>query len=219
MKHNLSIPITYQHEIYSNELDQFDRVFLLLHGYSLDGEFMLKKLREHLPQNALILAPNGPFLVPVKDKNKDAFLPRYAWYFFDPYQKSFYINYEPAAHYLTSVLKHFNPQKKPVTIIGYSQGGYLAPKVAEVESCVDSVIGMACVFRRSKFSYRIGVQYHQIHGTNDSIVDYKGALKEFKSLKEEGGQQVGDFITLPNTGHRLQSPYIQSLKKIIQEKI
>ena len=217
MKQSLSLSITYQHEIHTNQCKKFDRVFLLLHGYSLDGEFMFKKLSQHLPANSLIIAPNGPFFIPIKNKHDDQYLARFAWYFFDPYKKSFYINYVPAAQYLQNVLEFYNPKKLPVTVIGYSQGGYLAPKLAELEKSVDSIIGIACVFRNDRFQYRSEVQYHQIHGIDDGIVEHTGAHEEFLTLQARGN--TGDFISLNDVGHRLQMEHIESLKHIIQEKI
>lgn len=217
MKQSLELSITHHHDIYTNDLKQFKRVFLLLHGYSLDGDFMMSKLSHIFPENSLIIAPNGPFLIPVKMKSKDEFQAKFAWYFFDPYKKSFYINYLPGAHYIKNILEHYNPQAMPVTIIGYSQGGYIAPKVAEIVKSVDSVIGLACVFRHNKFTYQPSVKYHQVHGEIDSIVELSGAQEEFNFLKEQGN--TGNFILLPQTGHRLQLEYINELSKIIQEKI
>lgn len=217
MKHSLNFPITYEHDIYTNGLRSFNRIYLLLHGYSLDGSFMFHKISQKLPDDSLIIAPNGPFLVPIKSKDKDEFLARYAWYFFDPFKKNFYINYLPGANYLKNILQHYNPQSAPVTIIGYSQGGYIAPKVAELDSSIDKVIGLACVFRHKKFQYQSSVIYHQIHGDNDSIVNCSGAHEEFIFLKNKGN--TGKFVTLPTIGHKLQNEYITELIKLIEENI
>lgn len=211
MKEEILIPVTTSHNLHTNKQQNFKRVYLLLHGYLLDGEFMFNKLKESLPQDALILAPNAPFLVP--QKKADEYLPKYAWYFFEPTKKTFYINYRPAAEYLKDILKKYNPENKPVTLIGYSQGGYLSPKVAEIVEEVDAVIGLACVFRNQKFNFRPNVTFHQIHGNIDVAVEMSGALEEWAILKERGNQ--GEFIELADVGHRLTQEFITALSDLI----
>jgi hypothetical protein len=103
--------------------------------------------------------------------------------------------------------------RKPVTIIGYSQGGYLAPKLAEIIPSVDTVIGMACAFRTNKFKFRQNVIMNQINSRDDLIIDYMGAKEEFSDLRLKGN--VGQFITLADTGHRLDESYINELKLMI----
>jgi predicted esterase len=211
MKDVLNIPITHDHIIHTNEAKDFNQVFVLLHGYLLDGEYMYERLQDLLPKDALILAPNGPFTVPVK--KKEEYLAKYAWYFFDPHKQTFYIKYEPAADYIQEILSSYNPENKPVTLIGYSQGGYLSPKVAEIIPSVKKVIGLACVFRNTKFDYRQDVIYHQIHGSADVAVEYAGAVKEFEILKEKGN--AGQFITLKDIGHKLKDEFFPPLKELL----
>lgn len=211
MKQTNKIQISIDHDLYTNNLKEFDSIYLLLHGYLLDGEFMYNKLKESLPENSLIIAPNGPFMVP--QKKGEEYFPKYGWYFFDPLKKSFYINYEPAAEYLKTILSIYNPKKKPVTIIGYSQGGYLSPKVAQIIPEITKVIGLACVFRNTKFNYRNDVVYHQIHGNIDLAVEMAGALEEWVTLKEKGNS--GQFIELDEVGHRFSNEYLTSLQSIL----
>lgn len=211
MKQTIEYSITTNHDIYTNQAKNFERVYLLLHGYLLDGEFMYKTIQDKLPKDALIIAPNGPFIVP--QKKGESYYPKFAWYFFDPSKQTFYINYEPAADYIKNIIKKFNPNKKPITIIGYSQGGYLSPKISEVVQEVDTVIGMACVFRNTKFNYRKNVTFHQIHGDIDVAVEMKGALEEWATLKDKGN--LGQFIELADVGHRLSSEFKNALKDLI----
>jgi len=203
--------ISYEHEVYTHIKGNPKRIFLLLHGYLLDGSYLLRTLRETIPNNSLILAPNGPFPVPVK--KKDGFVPKYAWYFFDPLKKNYYINFDPASIFLKDVVEKYNPKKLPVTIIGYSQGGYLAPKVAELILEVDSVVGLACTFRNERFEVRAEVQYHQINSKADLIVDYPQSQEEFTKLKERGNQ--GQFISLKEAGHKIDECYLKELSTIL----
>ena len=187
------------------------RVYLLLHGYLLDGKFLYDQLVDVLPKSEVILAPNGPFMVPVK--KKDEFLAKYAWYFFDPNKKSYYINFEPAAEFIKSMLIEMDLIRKPITVIGYSQGGYLAPKIAEIIPAVDSVIGLACCFRNQRFQYRSNVIYNQINSEDDLVVAYQGAKDEFQTLRNRGN--IGQMITLKDSGHKLDINYKQQLSTLI----
>jgi len=111
------------------------------------------------------------------------------------------------------MLIEMNLVRKPTTVIGYSQGGYLAPKVAEVIPAVDTVVGMACAFRNTKFEFRQNVILHQINAINDLVVDYENAKEEFQTLRERGN--VGQFISLTESGHKLDEHYLDELKTLI----
>ena len=49
------------------------RIIILLHGYKLDGKFIYDKFRASDAlgsslENSILIAPNGPFMVPVAKK-------------------------------------------------------------------------------------------------------------------------------------------------------
>jgi predicted esterase len=207
----VNIPLAHNHHIFTLVKGEPKRIYLLLHGYLLDGEFMLNALKDTIPDDSMIIAPNGPFPVPVK--KKDRYIPKYAWYFFDSASKTYYIDFNPASHFLEEVLNKYNNQKLPVTVIGYSQGGYLSPKIPEVIYEVDTVIGLACCFRNERFSIKSDVTYHQIHGSNDLIVDAKGSTEEFEQLKKRGNK--GEFILLDSTAHRIDEVMLTTLQKYL----
>jgi predicted esterase len=182
------------------------RIYLLLHGYMLDGKFMMDTLEQYLPKDSLIISPNGPFIVP--HKKGESFFAKYSWYFFEPKQKKFFVSYEPAAKYLSELLDSID-LKLPVTVIGYSQGGFLAPKVAEFCTRIDQVIGLACIFRPKLFTKR-DIEYSQIHSIEDGIVSPIDAESEFKNLNSSG-----KFIKIENIGHKLGPVYFKKLKSLI----
>lgn len=206
---NLNLRIPHEAEVYLPKNPK--RVFLLLHGYLLDGKYVYDRIRDILPDDCAVIAPNGPFLVPVK--KKEEFQAKHAWYFFDPNKQTYYINYDPAANFLKSMLIDMNLIRKPITVIGYSQGGYLAPKIAEIIPSVDTVIGLACTFRNSRFQFRQNVIYHQIHSERDLVVELEGSKEEFQTLRDRGN--VGQFVTLTEAGHRLTEEYISELELLI----
>ncbi len=208
---SINLPINLDHNIVRNNPKNPDRIILLLHGYKLTGEFLYDSFIKIMPENSLVLAPNGPFIVPIV--KKQAFSAGYAWYFFDPLKKHFYINYDPAAQFIKTLLENLNPNNLPVTIIGYSQGGYLAPKVAEVCPNIKSILGVNCVYRNNKFTFNPDVEYHQINGEIDLIVDPIGAKEEFDKLVELGNK--GTFNTLPEEGHKISPRFMDPISKYL----
>lgn len=187
------------------------RVYLLLHGFKQTGSFIFDSLKSQLPEDCAVIAPNGPFHIPVE--KDDGYHMRFAWYFFDPIRKSYFVDYKPAAEFIKSILIEMNLVKTPVTVIGYSQGGYLAPKVAELIPSVDTVIGLACAFRNQHFDVRKSVMIHQINSNSDPIIDFDGAKDEFQKLRERGN--LGRFVELDGVGHRLTNDYLLELSQLI----
>ena len=207
MINQINHPLEWSHHYHVKTSLVTERIYLLLHGYQLDGQFMLKTFTDVLDEK--LVAPNAPFMVPIS--KPDGHKAGFAWYYFDPKTGVYYIDMQVPVGYIRAILDRENPQKLPVTVIGYSQGGYLAPKVAELISDVDQVIGIACKFRNEKFEQRPAVQYHQINCIHDKVVDYKTALEEFNKLENNSGT----FHTLENQGHRLNKTYLNKLLEII----
>ncbi|MBT4792096.1 MAG: hypothetical protein HON90_11040 [Halobacteriovoraceae bacterium] len=210
-KHFTSIPLKITHTVEAHFPVNPKRVYLLLHGYMQTGEFLYNQFRAALPDDAIIIAPNAPFLLPYA--KKEHFEMRYAWYFFDPKVRVYYIDYDAAAEYIKSLLIEMDIIRKPITVIGYSQGGYLAPKIAEIIPAVDTVIGLACSFRNEKFEYRQSVIMHQINSKQDLIIDHSSAKEEFLKLRERGN--VGRFVSLEESTHRIDVEYLSELKSFI----
>jgi len=204
MKTEISIPINFPTIVHENEVDNYERALLCLHGYQLDGRFMHKRFAPLVDAKTKVISPNGPFLAPLK--KDDAWEARYSWYFYDSAKKNFYINYEPAAEWLSELIKLKNPRNKPVTILGYSQGGYLAPKVGELISECDKVIGINSIFRADRFEVKNRIEYVQLNGTEDKIVSSQDAKHEFQLLKEKGAK--GAFETCEE-GHLLNQSLIK----------
>lgn len=192
MKTNVQIPVIHDHEVHISENEDYDKVVLLLHGFQLNGYFMYKRFAPLFDEKTKVISPNAPFIIPLQKGND--WEARYSWYYYHSQKKNFYINYEPAANWLKELTCQFNQKKAPVTIIGYSQGGYLAPKAAElIEEC-DKVIGINSVFRSERFEFKDRVQYNQINGSLDKVVSPEEAKQEFGTLISKGAK--GDFSTV-----------------------
>ncbi len=204
MKTEVNLPITFPATLFENDTEDFERILLALHGYQLDGRFMHKRFAPLADSKTKVIAPNAPFLVPLK--KREGWEPRFGWYFYDSSKKNFYINYGPAAQWLADLLKLKNPNNRPVTVLGYSQGGFLAPKVAELVSECDKVIGINSIFRSERFKVRDNIEYHQLHGTEDKIVSCSEAKEEFDVLMRKGAK--GKFETCED-GHLLNQALIK----------
>ena len=206
-----TIPIQVSYEAQVSIPSNPKRVFLLLHGFKQDGEYLFKLLKDSLPDDVAIISPNGPFFVPVE--KREGHVMKYAWYFFDQLKKSYFIDYTPATEYIKSILIELDLHRKPITVIGYSQGGYLAPKIAETITAVDTVIGLGCVFRNKMFDVRTSVMIHQINSKTDSVIDFDSAKGEFLKLRERGN--LGRFVALDGPSHRLSNEYIFELAQFL----
>ncbi|MBC76639.1 MAG: hypothetical protein CME64_11550 [Halobacteriovoraceae bacterium] len=210
MKITKSNPISYEHDIHINETKDYEKVVLLLHGFQLNGKFMFKRFEKLFSSNTLVMAPNAPFVVPLK--KDDGWEARYGWYFYDPDKRNFYINYEPASYWLCDIVRELNKKRAPVTIIGYSQGGFIAPKVAESLTEVEKVIAINSIFRSERFSIRKEVTYSQVHGKLDSLVSFEDAQEEFNKMQELGAK--GDFLEVEED-HFLNRNLVKSAMKMV----
>lgn len=205
----VKVPSYHLVDFIKNECSNPKRVILLLHGYGEKGQKIFKRLIDYLPHDSLVIAPNGPFPLPAK--TDEGYKLSFAWYFFDPIREKFFIDYDLPSE----LLKNFYPQFKlpdlPLIIIGYSQGGYLAPFVGEKIPQTKHVIGINCRFRYDKLGQNLKFILDGIHGKNDLVVDPQRALESFEVLKKRGTK--GNFYFIENEAHLLSEP----IKKKVQE--
>lgn len=157
---------------------------LLLHGLDERGLRIYRKLLRYLPADAHILAPNAPFPLPRPKADRLDF--GYTWYFYDKFTQSYEVDQTLALGLLNDLLIQANPQQLPVSVVGFSQGGYLSPLVAYQNLCVKKVIGIGCEFRAHFFKAAPHFELHAIHGLADNIIPPQNALREIESLKDKG---------------------------------
>lgn len=191
--------------------DDAKKIILLLHGYGERGKTIFKKLKSVLPGDAKIICPNGPF--PMPKKTNDGFKMSYAWYFFDPITEKFFIDYDLPAYLLEQFFKAKGYDKLPLTIIGYSQGGYLAPFVGQRLEQTSHVVGINCRFRHDMLKNNFAFRLDAINGSIDDLVDPDQAEKSFYVLKKKGIN--GEFYKIDGEGHEITPPIKENLAKII----
>ena len=207
----IKVPSFHLVDFITNRCPNPKKVILLLHGYGERGQKIYKRLIDYLPKDVLIISPNGPFPLPVK--TEEGFKLSFAWYFYDNIKEQFFIDYDLPSELLMNFYIQLNLPNLPLTIIGYSQGGYLAPFVGEKISQTSHVIGINCRFRYDKLKESLDFKLDGIHGKNDKTVDPLAALKSFEILKNRGVN--GKFYFIENEGHHLNEPFKEKIKELI----
>lgn len=187
-------------------------VILLLHGLNERGRRIYRKLLPYLPQDALIIAPNAPFPLPRQKENRVVL--GYTWYFFDKFERQYFINQDMARSWLQAVLKEKNPDHLPLTIIGFSQGGYLAPLLGSDIPETKLVIGLGCEFRSQLINSPLNFPLEGLHGKNDSIVSPYSSEAEIIKLKERGF--TCNWREVEETAHEISPLMGMKVKEILE---
>lgn len=165
-------------------MEQPQEVFLLLHGLQERGKRIFRKLLPYLPPNSLVIAPNGPFPLPRVKEGRISY--GHSWYFYDKFEQKYFLNQDLAKYWLRDLLAMENPNKLPVTIIGFSQGGYLAPLAGKEIKETKLIIGLACEFRTTLIHDPLPFPMEAVHGELDDVITPQSALNEIQKLKEIG---------------------------------
>jgi len=186
-------------------------VILLLHGYLQDGETLFKLLQNYLPQDWTVIAPNAP--LPLAHKYGNRLKLAYTWYLYDPPNDHYLLDMNFACSYLKSFLSGQVPAGHPLKVIGYSQGGYLAPFAALNLDNVVQVIGLNCRFRSEAISSALPFRLDALHGEDDPMVDPARAKKCHEDILAIG--TCGEFRFVPNTGHRITPSLGTSLREVL----
>ncbi|MBK25814.1 MAG: hypothetical protein CME70_17575 [Halobacteriovorax sp.] len=211
----IKIPTDFQME-YDLRLDSnAKRNYLVLHGFYENASIIKEKLEPLIPKDSNLLIPNGCFPLPKRKSPAmgggwDLF---FSWYFFDESSQSFYVEYDFPAGILEKLVVKLGLEKLPLTIIGYSQGGYLSPFVAERLSNCDQVIGIGCSYKFDMLKDSSHYKIEGIHGSADDKVDPVNAKTCFSKLDSK---IKGEFIMLENQGHKLSKEFYSKISLILK---
>ncbi len=185
------------------------QILLLLHGYMQSGPAMLERLREVLPRDARVLAPNAPFLVPkTTETGVEA---TYSWYFYDFRTDEYVVDTQTALAQLEQLCG--TTPAVPLTIVGFSQGGYLAPFVAPRVGA-RRVVGIGSRYLEDELPARLEFETWGIHGDADERVLPDPSQQSF--LKIRPRSSGGNFFRLPGVGHHLGREVRRKLQEILQ---
>lgn len=191
-------------------------VHLYLHGYGENAEVFAKRVRRFYQDKELAVDSyfiNGPF--PIPTIKNDMVLYQFAWYFYNPIENKYYIDFQTPVDYIKNVANQFNAiEEKALTIIGYSQGGYLAPFLGSAFENTERVISINASIREDMLPTELTYHLHQIHAEKDEQVDYDLAKKRFDLLKDR--TLSSEWISVPKEKHYLSEEMLAALVKIIQ---
>ena len=175
-------------------------VALLLHGYQQTAERFYQRLADAIPPAFEVVALDGPFPVPFQQPEGEWRL-GYSWYFYSTRQKYYYIPISAGVDYVRTWLKSQQLESRVQKIIGFSQGGYLAPFLGKTLPSVNQVVGLHCRFRHEDLESPGSFYLDAIHGEKDSLVDPEMARESHRRLLEQGWQ--GTFELIPDLGHTI----------------
>ena len=180
---------------------------------------MLHRIAPLLPSDGEILAPNGPFPLPGRfplseKRDEQQFVKSFAWYFYDRATRRFFIDYTIPARLLGNLIKERD--ELPLTIIGYSQGGYLSLFAAQEIPHCDHIIGINGSWRDDKLppSTTLNLRIDSINGEEDKVVDPVQASKGHRRLLAMGA--TGTFYPIKGGEHRWGKEYGEKLQDIIR---
>lgn len=190
-----------------------DKLLLILHGYGQNSETIEKSLNDliELKSDYHIIIPNGPFPIP-KVRNENI-LYRFAWYFFNQFEKEYFIDFTTPKNLIKNLVQKIAPNKE-ITILGYSQGGYLAPFIGECLESVQTVIGINCKYRVDMLSDDLNFTLYHLHNDKDPIVDYEPALESFNAMKKIMKKEA-HHISLDSKTHEITQEIISTLKTLL----
>ena len=201
------LPMSYRHW----QPENMNRLAIFLHGYSDHGGSFLRRL---FPKgwpteldNVGLLAPNGLFPVPVK--TEEGWREAYSWYFFDEAKMRMLISPDFAVTGIQMLLKQYGLEESPKTIIGFSQGGFLAPYLAKHLNGVSEIIAVGSGFRPDFYEVLSAkhIRLTAIHGDQDEVFPIAAAKKAHARILDLGFK--GDFLEIPGVRH-IATPEIGS---------
>lgn len=186
---------------------------LLLHGLDERGLRIMRKLLKYLPETAQILAPNGPYPLPRPKADRMDY--GYAWYFYDRFTQNYHVDQTLAVSLLKSLLAEKNPNNLPVTIIGFSQGGYLAPLLAYEDPNIKTVIGIGCEFRERFFKTKPSFKVIGLHGDQDKIISAEHSRQHAEVLMQK--DIPVDWRLIPGAAHEINQTVGQVVQRILED--
>ena len=214
----IKVPVVYESRINQGTTQNI----LLLHGFTQTGSKIKDLVLPLLGPDVSWVAPNAPFPVPIKTET--GYVPGFSWYFYEAAKDSYYISMEPAQNYCLQLLESLGwlDSATPLTLLGFSQGGYLAPFLAGAivrnqtgsNAPLKQVIGVGCRLLAEDLPSEVSFRIDGIHGSLDQVVSAKEAEESFPKVIQTGDSR-GKFILVPESGHRIDGPMREAIRSVI----
>jgi predicted esterase len=186
------------------------KLLILLHGYQQTAEKIYSKVKSALPKDLAILVANG--IYPLPERKEGHYEVGYAWYLYDNFADEYLFDQKPAASLMKSLIENLGFKNSPKILVGYSQGGYFAPFLAQELENVTRLIGVSCHFlvdEIKKPTYKIDA----LHGENDEVVNPKESREAHEQLIKNGA--VGSFQMVSGEGHKITPNLVSHLEKML----
>lgn len=187
-----------------------ERIYLLLHGYNERPKNALKRWEKAFISNQTLLAPHGPY--PQPEKRETFWRVGYAWYFYDSFKGEYLITPHVPAQMLAHVLTTLAPNC-PITVIGFSQGAYLAPYIPHYIKNCDHVIMMNGLARSDLVAAKENVRYDILNATRDSAVDFHKSKDHFD--KFQTNHSNCHFYAIDTDSHEIEEMHLRILKDLV----
>lgn len=198
----------------STEIDYYFRapkddfpLIIFLHGFGETFGHLLRHFEKKIPPHTGILAVNGVFPLPQKKFDSPEWKLRFCWYFYDAVKTEYFINQRYPAEVLSGLIQQLNLEKMKKVIVGYSQGGYLAPFLGEQLENVQSCISINGEYKHQLLPQILPFPIINICGEQDEVVDPTNCHKSHEIMTKRGNS--GDFYLVKETGHQINNNIIK----------
>ncbi len=193
--------------------DTPNQLAILLHGYQQKGELIMAMLGDCFADDTLVIAPDGPFPTVAQTGAGRRFL-GFTWYFFDSEANRYLTPMDQSLDILTELILSLDLGHLPTRVVGFSQGGYLAPFLAQRLPAATQVVGLNCRFRDEVLRGPLPFRLDALHGARDILVDPNRARDCHRAILADGGE--GQFRELPQSGHRIDADLRLALKDMLR---
>jgi predicted esterase len=211
LKRNVSVnlPITYLH------INQGvgKPLLVFFHGYTDTAAAFVRRAFPSLDDRFEILAPNGLFPTPLKEKLewKQAF----AWYFVDFAKKMTMIPPQVSANAVSNLIEELGLQDRKKVLLGFSQGGFFLPYVLPKLSNVIKMFSIGAAYRPEDYAASLSVDLDALHGDRDLVISLERSRSSFESLKDKNPSGV--FRAFEDMGHTMNDEARHYLRKKLEE--
>lgn len=206
---SIDLPVTYL----KVEADRKDApVVILIHGYEDTARAFLRRAIPHPSGQYELLVPNGLF--PMPRRIEMGWRAAFAWYFAE-HKKPAVIAPSVAVQGLVQLVEKLNLTDRPKVIVGFSQGGFLMPRLLPHLKNVKRAIGIGCLFRAEDYPDSLPCPVDGIHGTLDEVIRVEKGQETFAELKSRNPQ--GQFFEVKELTHTMNDEARQILLNQIKE--
>ncbi|MEQ1878280.1 MAG: hypothetical protein ABL958_16680 [Bdellovibrionia bacterium] len=194
---------------------------LLLHGYDQMGSYMQAKLDKFIPSDWAYISPNAPFPIPHWDSvfpapgwREQGLKLGYTWYFYQSKTREYYLDMRTTLEFLACGVRDLGFGDLPKIVVGFSQGGYVAPFVAQKLTRVRQVVCLSSEFIPDELPDGLEFSLDGVFGDSDPIADIEAAKRSHGECLAKGIK--GEFHTVAGAAHEVSAAIGEKLKQILK---